>query len=99
MFPFNQARPSRTSARRNRCINATPFIGREKAGEIDVTKVDQVLYAHFKVGVLSSESFLFQIIRPCLSNDHDFTLISQTKCTLIRKYGIADSGNGKKTLL
>ena len=85
------------SAKRNRCINATPFIGREKAGEIDATKVDQVLYAHFKVGVLSSESFLFQIIRPCLSNDHDFTLISQTKYTLIRIYGIADSRNGKKT--
>ena len=89
-------RPTRTSAKRNRCINSTPFTGREKAGEIDVTKVDQVLYAHFKVGVLSSESFLFQIIRPCLSNDHDFTLISQTKYTLIRRYGIADSGNGKK---
>ena len=25
-FPFNQARPTRTSAKRNRCINATPFI-------------------------------------------------------------------------
>ena len=70
-----------TSAKRNRCINATPFIRCEKAGEIDATKVDQVLYAHFKVGVLSSESFLFQIICPCLSNEHDFTLISQTKYT------------------
>ena len=55
----------------------TPFIGQEKAGEIDATKVDQVLYAHFKVGVLSSESFLFQIICHHFSNDHDFTLISQ----------------------
>ena len=56
-------------------------LGREKAGEINATKVDQVLYAHFKVGVLSYESFRFQIICPCLSNEHDFTLISQTKYT------------------
>ena len=90
-FPFNQARPTRTSAKRNRCINATPFIRWEKAWEINVTRVDQVLYAHFKVGVLSSESFLFQIIWPCLSNELDFTLISQTKYTLICRYGIADS--------
>ena len=74
------------SAKRNRCINATPFIGREKAGEIDATKVDQVLYAHFKVGVFSSESFLFQNICHCLSNDHDFTLISQTEYTLFRRF-------------
>ena len=80
-FPFNQARPTRKCAKRNRCINATPFIRWEKAGEINATKVDQVLYAHFKVGVLSSESFLFQIICPCLSNEQDFTLISQTKYT------------------
>ena len=74
------------SAKRNRCINATPFIGREKAGQIDATKVDQVLYAPFEVGVLSSESFLFQIICHFLSNDHDFTLVSQTEYTLFRRY-------------
>ena len=79
--PLQPSAPYSNECKRNRCINATPFIGREKAGEIDVTKVDQVLYAHFKVGVLSSESFLFQIICPSLSNDHDFTLISQTKYT------------------
>ena len=45
----------------------------EKAGEINATKVDQVLYAYFKVGVLSSESFLFQLICPCLYKEHDFT--------------------------
>ena len=79
-FLLNQRRPMRTSAQRNRCINATPFIGREKA--------------HSKVGVLSSESFLFQIICHCLSNDHDFTIISQTEYALFRRYGIADSGSG-----
>ena len=78
-FFLNQPRLTRKSAKRNRCINGTPFIGREKVGEIDATKVDQVLYAHFKVGVLSSESFLLQIICHCLSNAHDFTLISQKK--------------------
>ena len=86
--------PYANECKRNRCINATPFIGRENAGEVDATKVDQEIYAHFKVGVLSSESFLFQIICHCFSNDHDFTLISQTEYTLFRKYGIADSGNG-----
>ena len=65
--------PYANECKRNRCINATPFIGREKAGEIDATKVDQVLYAHFKVGVLSSESFLLQIICHCLSNDQILT--------------------------
>ena len=92
--PLKPTAPYANECKRNRCINATPFIGREKAGEIDATKVDQVLYAHFKVGVLSSESFLLQIICHCLSNDHDFTLISQTKYTLFRRYGIADSENG-----
>ena len=65
-FLLNQPRPTRASAKRDRCINATSFTGRKKAGDIDATKVDQVLYAHFRVGVLSSESFLFQIICHCL---------------------------------
>ena len=56
--------------------------------------VDQVLYAHFKVSVLSSESFPFQIMYHCLSNDHDFTVLSQTNYTLILTYGIANLANG-----
>ena len=60
--PLKPTAPYVNECKRNRCINATPFIGREKAGEIVATKVDQVLYAHFKVGVLSSESFLLQIM-------------------------------------
>ena len=61
--------------------------------------IDQVLYAHFKVSVLSSESFLFKILCHCSSNDHDFTLPSQTNYTLILTYGIAILANGQNTIL
>ena len=43
--------------------------------------------------ISSSESFLFQMMCHCLSNDHDFTLLSQTNYALIPTYGVANLGN------